>query len=67
MTDGSVRLSINFLHSSRKMAFEQRMDIVLNYVLALARIQYRGTRDAVHRNRPRRGARVEHLTRLAPP
>src|ERR1700730_714536 len=37
------------------------------YVLALARIRFRGTRDAVHRNRPRGVARVEHLTRLAPP
>jgi hypothetical protein len=28
--------------------------------------EFRGTRDAVHRNRPRGAARVEHLTRLAP-
>ena len=31
MTDRSVRLPIYSLHSSRKMAFEQRMDIVLTY------------------------------------
>jgi hypothetical protein len=31
MTDRSVRLPIYSLHSSRKMVFEQRMDIVLTY------------------------------------
>jgi hypothetical protein len=31
MTDRSVRLPIYSLHSSRKMAFEQRMDIMLTY------------------------------------
>src|ERR1700680_2848493 len=37
------------------------------YVLALARIRFRGARDSVHRNRPRGVPRVEHLTRLASP
>src|SRR6202048_2441372 len=66
MTDRSVGLPIYSLHSSRKMAFETA-DGHRAYVLALARIRFRGTCDAVHRNRPRGVARVEHLTRLAPP
>jgi hypothetical protein len=60
--DRQIRSSAHLFSALLKKNGVRTADGHRAYVLALARIRFRGTRDAVHRNRPRGVARVEHLT-----